>query len=319
MSDAPGEAAGGPPRHDVPVGGHSCFTVVEDRQVHYLQWGRRSAPALVCLHGGGQTAYMWEELGAALADRCYVFAPDLPAHGDSDVDLAVAGTTTGLDRRALASSIEETLDHVGIDDAVFVGASLGGITALTLAAQSPQRVRAIALIDIGHRLEDEGVARIVEFMTKHDSFASLEEAAAAVAEYLPHRKAGSPQRLRRNLRQRADGRWEWKHALGRRLRDAAGEGRTFSPGGWRDLVAGMDTELAHLECPVLVLRGAASDVLSDEGAQEVAALVPDARLAVVGGAGHHAAGDNPESTVSLVGAFLDEVGWPRADVRGAGD
>ena len=301
----------GPPRHDVPRGGHSGFTIVDERQVHYLGWGHRVAPPVVCLHGGGQTAYMWEELGAALADRCFVFAPDLPAHGDSDIDLAVAGTTTGLDRRALAGSIEETLDHIGIDDAVFVGASLGGITALTIAAQSPNRVRAIALIDIGHRLEDEGVKRIVEFMTKHESFASLEEAAVAVAEYLPHRKGGSPHRLRRNLRQRADGRWEWKHALGRRLRDAAGGERVFRPGGWRELVAGMDAELALLECPVLVLRGAASDVLSDQGAQELAALVPDVRLAVVGGAGHHAAGDNPETTVSLVTGFLDELGWPR--------
>ena len=60
---------------------------------------------------------------------------------------------------------------------------------------------------------------------------------------------------------------------------------------------------------MLVLRGAQSDVLSDEGAQEVAALVPDARVATIGAAGHLAAGDNPESTVSLVRAFLDETGW----------
>ncbi len=71
----------------------------------------------------------------------------------------------------------------------------------------------------------------------------------------------------------------------------------------------MDRDAASLTCPVLVLRGAASDVLSNEGAEEIATLIPDARLATVRSAGHHAAGDNPETTVDLVRAFLAETGW----------
>jgi pimeloyl-ACP methyl ester carboxylesterase len=255
---------------------------------------------------------MWEEAGAALAATHYVLAPDLPGHGDSDVDLAVTGGVSGLDRRALADGVEAVMDEFGLDEVVLVGASLGGITSLTLAAASPTRVAGIVLVDIGHRLEDEGVQRIVEFMTKHDSFGSLEEAAEAVAEYLPQRKPGSPDRLKRNLRQRSDGRWVWKHAIGRRLRAAQRAGMetpAFRPGGWKDLVAGMDAEIAHLECPVLVLRGKQSDVLSDEGAREVASLIPHARLAQIGGAGHHAAGDNPQTTIDLVKGFLAELKW----------
>ena len=73
------------PRHDCPIDGRSGFVVVEgDRQVHYLEWGRSGAPAVVCLHGGGQTAYMFEELGASLREQYHVLAPDLPNHGDSD-------------------------------------------------------------------------------------------------------------------------------------------------------------------------------------------------------------------------------------------
>jgi pimeloyl-ACP methyl ester carboxylesterase len=60
---------------------------------------------------------------------------------------------------------------------------------------------------------------------------------------------------------------------------------------------------------VLVLRGAASDVLSEAGADELLELLPDARYARIQGAGHLAAGDNPESFVSLVGRFLDEIAW----------
>ncbi len=303
----------GPPRHDVPTGGHSAFTVVGSQQVHYLGWGRRGAPPVVCLHGGGQTAYMFEELGAALGDRWFVLAPDLPGHGDSDLDTSANLRSGGLDRRALAANIVAFLDFVGIERAAFVGASLGGITALTIAAMHPARVAAVALIDIGHRLEDDGVRRIVEFMTKHESFGSLDEAAAAIAEYLPGRTQQSPARLTRNLRERPDGRWVWKHALGRNLRSAGAAAPLDdtngldAPGDWRRLTAGMDEELVRLDCPVLVLRGAQSDVLSDEGAKEVAALVPNARVATISAAGHLAAGDNPASTVSLVRHFLDEI------------
>src|SRR3989442_1345872 len=80
------------PRHDVPAGGRSGFTVVQGRQVHYLEWGRSSAPPVLCLHGGGQTAYMYEELGRALAATHHVLAPDLPGHGDSDSLAGMART-----------------------------------------------------------------------------------------------------------------------------------------------------------------------------------------------------------------------------------
>ena len=284
------------PRHDVPTGGRSGFTIVEGRQVHYLEWGSGAARPVVCLHGGGQTAYMWEELGTALAPTHHVFAPDLPGHGDTD-------PVDEIDRRSLAATIPPLLDEFGIERAAFVGASLGGIVSLTLAADRPGLVAAIALIDIGHRLEDEGVNRIIDFMTKHESFASPEEAAVEVAEYLPHRRQVNADNLRRNLRELPDGRWVWKHMFARRLR-----GAQAPAGGWRELVAGMGDEAATLTCPVLVLRGARSDVLSNEGAEEIASLIPDARLATVGSAGHHAAGDNPETTVDLVRDFLAETG-----------
>jgi pimeloyl-ACP methyl ester carboxylesterase len=142
-------------------------------------------------------------------------------------------------------------------------------------------------------------------MAKHESFASLDEAASEISEYLPQRKAVRPESLSRNLRQRPDGRWEWKHGYGKLLRTSG----VPEQGGWRQLVEGLDDEVRGLTCPVLVLRGANSDVLSNEGAESIAAAIPDARLATIGAAGHHAAGDNPESTTGLVRAFLTDGSW----------
>ena len=286
------------PRHDVPLHGRSGFTVIEGRQIHYLQWGPTNAPPVLCLHGGGQTAYMYEELGAALCQRYHVFAPDLPDHGDSD-------PASAFGRHAIASTLPPLLAHFGLQKVAIVGASLGGIVAITHAAAHRDTVGAIALIDVGHRLEEEGVQKIMNFMRAHESFASLEHAAAEIAKYLPHRTSVRPERLRRNLRQRSDGRWIWKHGYNRRLR-AEGDQPARN---WRNVIDGLDRDAAALRCPVLVLRGATSDVLSDQGAQEVTALIPDARLAIVANAGHLAAGDNPDSTGNLISSFLADIGW----------
>jgi pimeloyl-ACP methyl ester carboxylesterase len=240
---------------------------------------------------------MYEELGAALADRYHVVAADLPGHGDSDpVDDAV-------DRRALAATVPPLCATFGFERVAIVGASLGGMTAITAAATNPALVGAVVLIDVGHRLEEEGVRKIIGFMRAHESFASLEDAAEQIAGYLPHRRQVRAQSLSRNLRQREDGRWVWKHALGDRLRADDRESN------WREIMIGLDEEAASLRCPVLVLRGAFSDVLSGEGAEEVAALIPGARLETVENAGHLAAGDNPHSTVRLVREFLDATEW----------
>jgi pimeloyl-ACP methyl ester carboxylesterase len=294
-----------PPRHDVPAGGRSGYVLLGDRQVHYLEWGHARLPAVVGLHGGGQTAYMYEQLGAALAGRFHVLAWDFADHGDSDpLDGPEGGVA--LDRHALAADAGPLCGEFGITRAVFVGASMGGIVSVTVSATRPDLVGGVVLLDVGHRLETVGVRRIAAFLSEHESFADLDEAAAAIAVYLPGR-AVTQGRLTRNLRQRPDGRWVWKHGLGRQIR-ARGVPDEVA-GGAAAVVAGLDDDLRALHRPTLVLRGAASDVLSEDGAEELVDLLPDARYARISGAGHLAAGDNPESFVNLVTRFLDEIGW----------
>ncbi len=221
-----------------------------------------------------------------------------------------------------AATMPALLDQFGLDRVVVVGASLGGMTALHLAGEiAPERVAGIALIDVGHKLEPEGVRKIVDFMTEHESFASLEEAAAFIGEYLPQRRNPNPASLTRNLRQRPDGRWEWKHGVGKQIREreAAGETTPHPADNIDQITAGVGESAAKLACPVLLLRGQQSDVLSEDGADDLINLIPNARMEVVEKAGHLAAGDNPHSTTSLVTSFLDDLGlaqgawiWPGA-------
>ena len=233
-----------------------------DRQVHYLEWGHARRPAVVCLHGGGQTAYMFEELGQALSGRYHVLAWDSADHGDSDPFLDGPEAENPIDRQALAADAVPLCAEFGIDRATFVGASMGGIVSVTLAAARPDLVGGVVLLDVGHRMESAGVRRITAFMSEHESFADLEEAAAAIAGYLPGRTVTTG-RLTRNLRQRPDGRWVWKHGLGRKIRER--DSLVDPDQGAAAVVAGLDDDLRGLQRPVLVLRGSKSDVLSEAG------------------------------------------------------
>ena len=286
-------------RHDVPKGGRSGFVVIEGRQVHYLEWGPTGAPPVLAMHGGGQTAYMFEELGNALRANRHVIAVDLPGHGDStELD-----NPMDFSRQRLAATVPPLLAEFGVGPVSIVGASLGGIIALTVAAEHARSwSRAIVLIDVGHRLEEAGVRRIVEFMGAPRVLRIARGGVGRCRCVHARPSEPNPERLRRNLRQRPDGRWVWKHNLG-----AVSADRIDDVDWQYDIVDGLGEDAAKVTVPVMVLRGAKSDVLSSDGAEEIAQLLPDGRLVEVHNAGHLAAGDNPESTVSLITSFLDDV------------
>ena len=298
------------PRHDVPSDGRSSFVRCGHRQVHYLTWGSVQAAPVVLLHGAGQSAYMYEELGAALRGQYFVLAPDLPDHGDSE--------PLGEDRwtrEDLARSTLEFLDEMGVPAAVFVGASLGGITSIGAAKADPTRVAGMVLIDVAHRIDVAGRQRLVEFFVSTESFGSLDEAADVIARHLPNRRLVRVDNLQRSLRQRPDGRWVWKHGMGRRNRAEIERGIEL-PAVGDPMLVGFEADARGVRCPVLIVRGARSDILPEAVAQELTEIIPTSRLASVEGAGHTALGDKTEATIDLIRRFLDEIGWHHNNTRG---
>ena len=213
-----------------------------------------------------------------------VVALDLRGHGDSGWS---QDGVHGLHR--YRDDVLAVLDQLAAP-AMIVGASLGGLTGMLVAAEAgPTRVPGLVLVDVVPRIEPAGGARIAGFMAGHgDGFASLDEAAEAVAVYLPHRtRPRSPEGLRRNLRLREDGRWYW-HWDPRTLAMPAPDDRA---GHLRRLEEAART----LEIPVLLLWGRLSDVVSAEGVGEFRALVPHAEVVALPGAAHTAAGDDNDA------------------------
>jgi pimeloyl-ACP methyl ester carboxylesterase len=261
-------------------------------------FGDPDAPAVLMLHGGGQTRHAWHASARRLADTGWrAITVDLRGHGASTHPRPAAYALEDFvaDTRALIEQVERA--------PVVIGASLGGIAGLLAITEAPPApASGLVLVDVAHRFRPRGGGRIVSFMDGHpDAFASLSEASDAVAAYLPHRARPREQSgLLHNLR-RSDGRWRWhwdpeiltqaramiedQTRLSERLAEAAG----------------------RLRPPCLLVRGADSDVLTPAVAREFVEMAASATLAEVPSAGHMVAGDNNDAFTATISDWLETV------------
>jgi pimeloyl-ACP methyl ester carboxylesterase len=276
------------------------------------RYGPETGPAVLMLHGAGQTRHAWVGTASALADDGWrVVTVDQRGHGDSQwpPDAAYETEDFGADVRALCAQLRCR--------PVVVGASLGGMAALVAQdGVDGQLYSGVVLVDITPRMDLAGVQRIVGFMLAHpDGFATLEAAADAIASYRGTHLGRRPRTdgLSKVLRPHPDGRWRW-HWDARFLLSRHPEGG-FDP----DEAAEQMDELHRLllgaagqvRVPTLLVRGAQSDLVTEEAARELLEVVPDARYVDVSGAGHMVAGDRND-------AFTDEVRRFTAWLRTAG-
>ena len=197
------------------------------------------------------------------------------------------------------------LPQLGHGRTALLGFSLGGLISLHLTARHPAVCAALMLVDVAPRLETAGVQRIRDFMTRHESFDSIDQVIEALREYNPNRPPDSirPESLVRNLRKRSDGRLEWHYDRYFRTPVSA-EG-----GEYRSRIMGVTHEelladARKVRCPTLVVRGATSDVLSADGVRELRETIPHAEAAVVDKAGHQVAGDRNDAFLVAVTPFL---------------
>jgi pimeloyl-ACP methyl ester carboxylesterase len=267
-------------------------------------YGPDDGPPVLLFPGGGQTRHSWDGTARLLGNKGWrATTVDLRGHGGSD--WAPDGDYS-LD--AFAADVRDLARATSPRPPALVGASLGGISSLIAIAEDDQATdrpvaSALVLVDVAPRLEPEGVARIGAFMLGHlDGFASLEDVADAVAAYNPHRPRPSDlSGLRKNVRQREDGRWYW-HWDPRFMTP----GRIDEPRSIRNEDR-LERAAQALTLPVLLVRGRQSDVLSEAGARNLQALVPHARFVDVAGAGHMVAGDRNDVFNDAVVAFLEET------------
>ncbi len=254
--------------------------------------GPVDGPPVLLLHGGGQTRHSWGTAQRELIGEGYrVVALDARGHGESDW---VDGGDYGLESQvADVARVARVLGKPAL-----VGASMGGINAAIACGDDPELAQALVLVDVTPRLEPQGIDLIERFMGANpDGFASIDDAANAVAAYYPTRpRPASSDGLRKNLRLREDGRWYWHWDPA--MFNGGREGKV------RAMRERMLAAVERIRIPTLLVRGGQSDIVSMAGVEELRAHLPHLEFADIAGAGHMIAGDRNDAFNLAVADFL---------------
>jgi pimeloyl-ACP methyl ester carboxylesterase len=242
----------------------------------YAEWGPAAAPrTLICAHGLTRNGRDFDRLAAALADRYRVICPDVAGRGRSDwLPAAEYGYPQYLaDMAALVA-------RLGVGEVDWLGTSMGGLIGIYLAAAAKSPIRRLVVNDVGPFIPKAALERIAGYAAQDPQFASLDELEA----YL--RKIYAP------FGPLSDNDWRHLALQGYRRREGGGFGLAYDPAIGQALQANakQDVDLwpvwDRIACPVLVLRGAQSDLLTAETAAQMRQRGPKAAVIEFAGIGH---------------------------------
>jgi pimeloyl-ACP methyl ester carboxylesterase len=256
--------------------------------LHYLDWpgGPRT---LVLLHGGALSAHTFDLLALTLGDEVRCIALDLRGHGES-------GWADDYAVERSARDVVDLADHLGLADIHLAGMSLGGCVAGHAAPALGDRLASLTFIDVGDRVNFAASARMRAFIEGVRPVARVEDLVRQAITVSP---ATDPDlmlyRYQALLAQGGDG-FVWKadrrrpvdfpHILGK--------------------LAELSALAPRIACPVLVVKGGRSRVLSQAGLERFAARFARGRWTVIPAAGHNIQEDQPAALAAAIGDLLSQ-------------
>lgn len=273
------------------------FITVNGLRLHCLEWGKPGNKAIILLHGYNNCAATWIPLASKLAKKRHVLALDQRGHGDSQWS-----EQRLYKNKHLANDLAAFIEALKLKQVSIVGHSMGGNVALRYAAAHPEKVACLVLVDIGPEMSRKFETRGARMLlVKKDTYPTLDGAVA----YL---EAADPLAAQALLRQEAayftrqlpDGKYTWKQhqmfinfSLPKKANPFANEEK------WQIV--------QQVTCPTLILRGEESDILDEGVARKMVAVMPQAELVNIAGAGHYIHRDNPAQFEKEVRRFLGLV------------
>ncbi len=265
---------------------------VGDLNLHYLEWGESGAPPVIMVHGLSGHAHAFDGLVPHFLPQYHVISVDVRGRGDSD--WAPDGDYSNDSYVADLEGLRQTL---GFERMSLVGTSMGGRISLTYAGTYPNRVERTILNDIGPEIDPRGGNRIATSTRDAvTSFASMDEVVAWHCEQRPafNQLSDAEQLITAGhaVKARTSGGYTWKM-------DPAVRSDPRRPDPERSW-----TLARGIPGPVLLLRGAESDLLSPEIAQRMVQEMQDCRMVEVPGVGHAPTLLEPEAFTAVKEFFF---------------
>lgn len=263
-------------------------------QIHYRDEGNKDGPAMMLIHGANSLLQTWEPVVGLLDDKYRMISVDLYGHG-----LTGPNPTGNYSADANIAAIVKVLDHVGVDEAYWVGNSMGGWLTWRAGLAVPERTAGLVLIDasgaqtdeqikpyLGARLAQSAIGQLLlpEITPRFLVKSSLEENFA------------QPERLTEEL---VDRYWELLRFPGNR-QAAVDRGKADrEPEKWADV--------GTLKMPVLLLWGEQDKVIPLSHGKAFEAAIPGATLISYADAGHLPMEETPEQVARDIGNWIESV------------
>lgn len=258
---------------DVPYATHP----EEKHRITYYTWGDDAAPPVICIHGLTRNGRDFDFLADALSADYRVISLDMPGRSKSEW----LKYPEEYNLAAYIANMLFLMDTLKLGAVDWIGTSMGGLLGMFMAATQPGRIKKLVLNDVGAEISAAALARIGSYVGKVMEFPSRSEAEKALrAIYAPF-----------NIRDEAT----WQHFFDHDLQNNS-DGtvrRNYDPAVAQTFSA--DPAQPNMElweiwqkvaCPVLVIRGAESDILLPETVEKMQATHAGLTLHTVPGAGH---------------------------------
>lgn len=275
------------------------FTVPDGLKLHYRDYpGSADNPPLLCLPGLTRNARDFAELAERYSPRFRVLVLEFRGRAMSDYDPDPAH----YHPLVYAHDVVALLDHVDVPQAIFVGTSLGGLVTMTVAGLAPERIAAAILNDIGPEIDPAGIDRIKSYVGRGVRFASWDEAGKAIANYTGHAfdHYAHDDWVRMAMRNCREDNGEIVFDYDMAIATPFNRAPSDSQYDMWPLFA------ALAQKPLLVIRGAKSDLLAAAALDKMHAAAPGMKSALVAGVGHAPELSEPEA-LAAIDAFLREA------------
>lgn len=235
-------------------------------RIAYLDWNRETPGIpVLCMHGLTRNGHDFDYLAKALSPGCRIIAPDMAGRGKSEW----LGNKLDYHYGTYLADTMALLDHLGIKTVHWVGTSMGGILGMMAAGMYPERVKSLVLNDVGKLVPATGLKRISSYAGSAQQFTTKEEAESFLKDIFKTFGISSED--------------HWQHMLHYTLMQKADGTFTFAcdpdillplaqQTDWFKMLQDVDLSFVwqSVACPVLLLRGAESDILLKSTADEMA-------------------------------------------------